>query len=426
MAENRGPQVQGVAILFMILAWTFVGLRCYVRAVMIKGFGMDDWLAVISLIFFTIYCTFVSLGVSKGTGQHLVDLPPENIPIAVKWWWCCELSYVASTAFLKVSIAIFLARICVAKPQRIAIWVVGVSTALYSIFYFFVIVFQCNPAPYFWTQYLGAQGTCLPSSWITITTYTHGAVSVVSDWTLGILPVFLLWDLQMNVRTKIMVGLILSLGAVGSVSTIVRLPYIQQLGLKDFLYATTDVAIWSTVEPGIGLTASSMATLRPLFADFFSRSKLFGGTTPAGTLGRTTGQWAGKPREHQHIHSGSTTGLTSSSKDDDDVELGYKLRSDIKDSKNLGMTTTVIASREDAELKRDKSGNKRWTKSASSRASEENGRLGSRGGLSDNMLEPVPTNNMPGQGWGITKTMSVRIGDERNGSSKSGRGGGFM
>lgn len=30
------------------------------------------------------------------------------------------------------------------------------------------------------------------------------------------------------------------------------------------LDATTDVAIWSTVEPGIGITAGSLATLRPL------------------------------------------------------------------------------------------------------------------------------------------------------------------
>jgi hypothetical protein len=36
------------------------------------------------------------------------------------------------------------------------------------------------------------------------------------------------------------------------------------------------------VEPGTGITASSMATMRPLFVAFFSRSKLFGSTTPRG------------------------------------------------------------------------------------------------------------------------------------------------
>lgn len=34
---------------------------------------------------------------------------------------------------------------------------------------------------------------------------------------------------------------------------------------NDFLWTTTDVAIWSTVEPGIGIAAASIATLRPLW-----------------------------------------------------------------------------------------------------------------------------------------------------------------
>lgn len=89
-AEDRGPQVAGVAILFLILSWIFVSLRCYVRAVMIKNFGTDDWFAVASLvgfsfrpsplrlatpslaepvfsqILFTLYCTFVLKGVEYG------------------------------------------------------------------------------------------------------------------------------------------------------------------------------------------------------------------------------------------------------------------------------------------------------------------------------------------------------------------------
>lgn len=36
----------------------------------------------------------------------------------------------------------------------------------------------------------------------------------------------------------------------------------------DFLYNTTDVAIWTTVEVGTGITAGCMATLRPLLHRF--------------------------------------------------------------------------------------------------------------------------------------------------------------
>lgn len=58
-----------------------------------------------------------------------------------------------------------------------------------------------------------------------------------------------------------------------SSATVIRIPYISGMGnMGDFLWATTDVAIWSIVEVGIGITASSAATLRPLFRAFFSGS----------------------------------------------------------------------------------------------------------------------------------------------------------
>lgn len=69
----------------------------------------------------------------------------------------------------------------------------------------------------------------------------------------------------MKLKTKALVAGILAFAAIGSTATVVRMFYIHTLmDGPDFLYATTDVAMWSTVEPGIGITASSIATLRPL------------------------------------------------------------------------------------------------------------------------------------------------------------------
>jgi hypothetical protein len=62
---------------------------------------------------------------------------------------------------------------------------------------------------------------------------------------------------------------------------------------EDFLWDNTDVSIWSTVEPGIGIVASSMATMRPLFVAFFSRSRLFGSTPGGNTYPRKSGPGLG-------------------------------------------------------------------------------------------------------------------------------------
>lgn len=48
--EDRGPQVEAVAITFLTLSWIAVTLRCYVKFYMIKLFRIDDWFAVLSLV----------------------------------------------------------------------------------------------------------------------------------------------------------------------------------------------------------------------------------------------------------------------------------------------------------------------------------------------------------------------------------------
>jgi hypothetical protein len=62
-AEDRGPEIAAVAILFLTLTWMFIILRCYVRTVIIKSFGMDDWFAVASLVEFPSKICPVSLSI---------------------------------------------------------------------------------------------------------------------------------------------------------------------------------------------------------------------------------------------------------------------------------------------------------------------------------------------------------------------------
>lgn len=56
----------------------------------------------------------------------------------------------------------------------------------------------------------------------------------------------------------------------GSTATIVRFPYLWTLGeyKGDFLWRTSDVAIWTTVEVGVGITAGCIATLKPMVRPF--------------------------------------------------------------------------------------------------------------------------------------------------------------
>ncbi|PQE17462.1 hypothetical protein CJF32_00008691 [Rutstroemia sp. NJR-2017a WRK4] len=282
--HSRAHEVAGVAILFLVMSTISVMLRVYCRAISIKSFGWDDSAAVAAWFLFALFNTFVLLGVHYGTGQHVWNIPPEHLPKALKWWWCCEAVYVLSNMALKLSIAIFLLRIAVDRIHRIIIYVTVITIELTSFAYFFIFILQCIPSEFFWTQYIGGKGKCVNPKVTVDASYAYSAITCACDWTLGLMPIFLVWNLQMNSRTKISVGIILAVGAIASTATIIRLPYLYELSeVNDFLYATVDVAIWSTCETGIGITVCSLATLRPLFKSFFNRSKLFGSSSRKNT-----------------------------------------------------------------------------------------------------------------------------------------------
>jgi hypothetical protein len=123
------------------------------------------------------------------------------------------LAYVASSALLKFSIGVFLMRIAVKRVQIIIIWFVMGIVGVFSVFYFFLIIFQCHPVAYFWGKYSGLEGSCISPVIIADSTYAHSAVSCFADWTLGTLPISMVWGLNMNPRTKLSVAIILALGA---------------------------------------------------------------------------------------------------------------------------------------------------------------------------------------------------------------------
>lgn len=73
-SDNRGPEVRIVILSFLIASWVTVLARCWVRVKMIKAFAWDDWLTVLTLLLFTIYSSFVLVGVNEGCGRHVHDL----------------------------------------------------------------------------------------------------------------------------------------------------------------------------------------------------------------------------------------------------------------------------------------------------------------------------------------------------------------
>ncbi|RSL87465.1 hypothetical protein CEP52_015516 [Fusarium oligoseptatum] len=163
----------------------------------------------------------------------------------------------------KISIGLFLLRIAVRRVDIYIIYSAMAVTVLTCVAFFFITLFQCNPISFFWTRQ--PPGSCIDVDVIITITYIYSSFSVLCDFTFALLPISMILKLNMNRRSKIALIPIMLMACVASAAVVVRFGYVKDFKNPDFLYATLDIAIWSTVEGGLGITAGSLATLRPLF-----------------------------------------------------------------------------------------------------------------------------------------------------------------
>ncbi|RSM19195.1 hypothetical protein CDV31_001871 [Fusarium ambrosium] len=260
--ENRGPELMAVNIAFLTAALISMILRAYVRSIMVKAFGTDDWLMVAGTVFFTLYASFSMSGVTYGTGRHHKDLELKQIQTAKMCWWFCYLWYALSMVSSKLSIGWFLLRVTTSKVHRWVIYLAMMSTTLSGIIFFFVTLFQCSPMSYFWNE--EQSGKCVNVNVVIALATLYSVFAVISDFIFALLPGLIVWKLQLHKKTKLMLIPLLAMGCVASSAVIARFPYLPKFREDDFLWNTLDIAIWSSIEQGLAITAGSLATLRPL------------------------------------------------------------------------------------------------------------------------------------------------------------------
>lgn len=114
-------------------------------------------------------------------------------------------------AFVKLSIAVFLLRIAVQRRHQLILKISMAIVAVWTAGIFFFDIFQCKPVGFQW-DYTSEGGTCVSGDSIVSAGYAFSVLSVLSDWLYALLPIPMLWSVKMNLHTKIVVVIILSLG----------------------------------------------------------------------------------------------------------------------------------------------------------------------------------------------------------------------
>lgn len=175
------------------------------------------------------FCGTMIGGTLYGTGYKLENLEVADRITAMRYWWLCEIAYCFASVGCKISVCIFLMRITIRPLHIWILYTVMALTVIAGLIFMFLMLLQCRPLEYFWTKLAydpNIIGTCMDMKIIVIMTYIYSVVAALCDFTVGILPIFLVRKLHMKRQTKIAVMGILSMACMYVIS-ISSFPFFQ-------------------------------------------------------------------------------------------------------------------------------------------------------------------------------------------------------
>ncbi|KAG9645928.1 hypothetical protein KCU64_g10726, partial [Aureobasidium melanogenum] len=140
-----------MGVFFLVVSWISFALRVYVRGFLIRSFGKDDWMMLITVCLFTICCSLLiaieQIEQSSRPQRALeggIHSQLDLLNDLMKYIISLMGLYILTTVTLKISLAIFFLRIVVRPWQRKVIYAATTVYAVYATAFAFVAVFQCG------------------------------------------------------------------------------------------------------------------------------------------------------------------------------------------------------------------------------------------------------------------------------------------
>jgi heme/copper-type cytochrome/quinol oxidase subunit 4 len=119
--------------------------------------------------------------------------------------------YATATPLLKASIGALLLRFVRRKLYIYIIYIGIVVSVAGNLWTFFELLLYCSPPAHFWDP-VNNPGTCKAPAQLAKATLGQNSINFVTDVVFGVLPAFVVAELQMNKNTKISLASILLIG----------------------------------------------------------------------------------------------------------------------------------------------------------------------------------------------------------------------
>ncbi|GAM38536.1 hypothetical protein TCE0_033f09330 [Talaromyces pinophilus] len=278
----------------MAIAVIIVVLRVYAK-IKIGQFRADDVLMIISMVLAIIATSFLTLCVHHGFGRNLQTMAEEGHIADVQ----AVLKYIAiqvpivtiSTTIARCSFILYLLAILGNnKTYRYALWAVMIWQLAGNIVSAVLPLSICRNVNILWDWTV--KTTCGNTVAVIQFAYYSNSANSACDLFLAVFPTLIFWNLNLKMRVKIGLIVLLSLGLVAMVASIIKTTKLTSVPGVTNLGATGGLELfrWGYVENAIIIITSSVPCIRPLIMSSVRKFSSRGYSRSYELTGPQTGQ----------------------------------------------------------------------------------------------------------------------------------------
>ncbi|KDN71524.1 hypothetical protein CSUB01_12076 [Colletotrichum sublineola] len=256
-------------ILGVIATFTCIG-RFWARKLTRLGWGLDDWLALASLIVNHAFCvTTVVATVQGGLGRSIVDVmaeDPMELIIFLKCVVAAEFFYGISSPLIKLSLLAFYWRVFPTSFMKKGIYALSAACLGWLIAIFITNCLQCRPLSYTWEQAVTpGTGTCID---LVLYFVGNSIANTLIDILTLVLPIRETMKLQVSSSRRLGICCVFALGSLVVVASLVRfgsLASLYAVGVTDMTKQYALMWTATVVEIYIAIIGACAVTLVPVY-----------------------------------------------------------------------------------------------------------------------------------------------------------------
>ena len=220
--ESRQGDTIGAGVSMAIVSILAVSLRFYAKWARRLKVSYDDWVCLAALVFALSLCVMGFISGYFGAGRHILSVSQADLVVYLKLAYAFPPCFAVAVSLVKFSILFLYRRMFPLKQMSpfwwASYWILCGGTAALALLGVFATIFSCTPVQFGWDKTI-VGGRCIN---IALFHEFFGIYNIVLDLSVLVLPMPVVWRLQMKRSRKLCVIGLFALGTLVCVTSIFR------------------------------------------------------------------------------------------------------------------------------------------------------------------------------------------------------------